>query len=54
MAEALLFSLAAFVAFSVRAAIIKWKKLDSMVDKLEKIEELKRLIEIKQNESQQK
>ena len=45
MAEALLFSLAAFVAFAVRNAIKKWKEVDKNIDKLVVIEKAQKLIE---------
>ena len=51
MAETILFVFAAFVAFAVRSAILKWRRLDERFERIEKIEELEKLIKEKINES---
>ena len=45
MAEALLFGLAVFVAFTVRSAILKLKKVDENIDKLVAIQKAQELID---------
>ena len=44
MAEALLFTLAVFIAFSVRNAVKKWKEVDKNIEKLVAIEKAQKLI----------
>ena len=44
MAEALLFALAAFVAFTVRSTILKLRKVDENIDKLVAIQKAQELI----------
>ncbi|MGI9548834.1 MAG: hypothetical protein ACR2M7_02500 [Bdellovibrionales bacterium] len=44
MAIALLFTLAVFIAWAVRNAILKWKKVDENIDKLIAIEKAQELI----------
>ena len=51
IAEGLLFGLTVFIAFSVRSAILKWRRLDERFERIEKIEELTKLIKNKIDES---
>ena len=45
MAEALIFGLAAYVAYVVRKAILELKKVDKNIDKLIAIEKAQKLID---------